>query len=62
MAAQRRHRRGPLLDGLDYRLMADRIIHGTLSEVLAAAGHPVPNERLQAADTLPDADDEEEQA
>ena len=48
---------------LDYRLMADRIIHGTLSEVLAAAGHPVPEANaFELADTLPDADDEEEQA
>ena len=32
---------GPLLDVLlDYRLLADRIIHGTLGEVLAQAGHP----------------------
>lgn len=34
---------GPLLDlALDYRILADRIIHGTLSEILAAVGHPVP--------------------
>ena len=34
---------GPLLDVLlDYRLLADRIIHGTLGEVLAQAGHPLP--------------------
>jgi len=34
---------GPLLDVLlDYRLLADRIIHGTLGEVLAQAGHPPP--------------------
>ena len=31
---------GPLLDVLlDYRLLADRIIHGTLGDVLAQAGH-----------------------
>ena len=35
---------GPLLDVLlDYRLLADRIIHGTLGEVLAQAGHPLPD-------------------
>ena len=34
---------GPLLDVLlDYRTLADRIIHGTLGEVLAQAGHPPP--------------------
>ncbi|ENO87028.1 hypothetical protein [Thauera linaloolentis] len=34
---------GPLLDvALDYRVMADRIIHGTLGEVIARAGHPMP--------------------
>ena len=34
---------GPLLDvALDYRVMADRIIHGTLGEVLAATGHHLP--------------------
>ncbi len=34
---------GPLLDVLlDYRLMADRIIDGTLGDVLSEAGHPPP--------------------
>ncbi|THF67093.1 hypothetical protein E6C76_01515 [Pseudothauera nasutitermitis] len=34
---------GPLLDvALDYRILADRIIHGTLAEVIARAGHPMP--------------------
>lgn len=34
---------GPLLDvALDYRVLADRIILGTLAEVLARAGHAVP--------------------
>ncbi len=34
---------GPLLDVLlDYRQLADRIIYGTLGEVLAQAGHPLP--------------------
>ena len=40
-AARRADLRIPLLDVLlDYRLLADRIIHGTLGEVLAQAGHP----------------------
>ena len=54
---------GPLLDlALDYRVMADRIIHGTLGEVLAAAGHPLPAANAFAhADMLADeADDDEE--
>ena len=35
---------GPLLDVLlDSRLLADRIIYGTLSEVLAQSGHPPPS-------------------
>jgi len=34
---------GPLLDVLlDYRVMADRIINGTLADVLAAAGRALP--------------------
>lgn len=34
---------GPLLDVLlDYRVLADRIINGTLADVLAAAGRPLP--------------------
>jgi len=34
---------GPLLDVLlDYRQLADRIIYGTLGEVLAQAGRPLP--------------------
>ena len=34
---------GPLLDVLlDYRQLADRIIYGTLGEVLTRAGHPPP--------------------
>ncbi|APR05075.1 hypothetical protein [Thauera chlorobenzoica] len=47
---------GPLLDvALDYRVLADRIIHGTLGEVLAAAGHPLPETNAFAlADVLPD--------
>lgn len=35
---------GPLLDVLlDYRVLADRIINGTLADVLAAAGRNVPS-------------------
>lgn len=34
---------GPLLDVLlDYRVLADRIVNGTLADVLAAAGHALP--------------------
>ncbi|NMG33230.1 hypothetical protein GRF61_02045 [Azoarcus sp. TTM-91] len=49
---------GPLLDvALDYRTMADRIIHGTLGEILAAAGHEVPEANaFEMADVLPDED------
>lgn len=49
---------GPLLDvALDYRTMADRIIHGTLGEILAAAGHAVPEANaFEMADVLPDED------
>lgn len=43
---------GPLLDVLlDYRVLADRIINGTLADVLAAAGRQLP--------LLDDEDDEE---
>lgn len=47
---------GPLLDvALDYRVMADRIIHGTLGEVLAAAGHAAPDANaFDVAEILPD--------
>ncbi|MDY0011446.1 MAG: hypothetical protein RBS40_00970 [Rhodocyclaceae bacterium] len=52
---------GPLLDlALDYRVMADRIIHGTLGEVLATAGHPLPEgNAFELADALPDDDEPE---
>lgn len=52
---------GPLLDvALDYRLIADRIIHGTLADVLARAGHPVPPANaFENAEALPDEDDDE---
>jgi len=47
---------GPLLDlALDYRVMADRIIHGTLGEILDAAGHPLPEHNaFELAEVLPD--------
>ena len=47
---------GPLLDlALDYRVMADRIIHGTLGEILDAAGHPPPaHNAFEIAEVLPD--------
>lgn len=46
---------GPLLDVLlDYRTLADRIIYGTLGEVLAQAGHPPP---ARDAFTVPEPDD-----
>ena len=46
----------PLLDlALDYRVMADRIIHGTLGEILDAAGHPPPaHNAFELAEVLPD--------
>ena len=55
---------GPLLDlALDYRVMADRIIHGTLGEVLAAAGHALPEANaFDLADVLPDEDPPAEDA
>ena len=47
---------GPLLDlALDYRVMADRIIHGTLGEILEAAGHAPPESNaFELAEVLPD--------
>ncbi|WP_018990182.1 hypothetical protein [Aromatoleum toluclasticum] len=55
---------GPLLDvALDYRVLADRIIHGTLADVLKNAGHAVPEANaFEEAEVLPDVDDEEENA
>ena len=47
---------GPLLDVLlDYRVLADRIIHGALAEVLAKAGRSVP--RASAFDEEPEEED-----
>ena len=57
---------GPLLDlALDYRVLADRIIHGTLGEVLAAAGQALPESNAFThadilAEALPDDDTVEE--
>lgn len=49
---------GPLLDlAFDYRVMADRIIHGTLGEILSETGHPLP--AANAFEQTPDLDDEE---
>ncbi|NMG42811.1 hypothetical protein GPA22_03550 [Aromatoleum toluvorans] len=55
---------GPLLDvALDYRVVADRIIHGTLADVLTRAGHAVPETNaFEEAEVLSDAGDEEEDA
>ncbi|THF60819.1 hypothetical protein [Pseudothauera rhizosphaerae] len=55
---------GPLLDvALDYRVLADRIIHGTLAEVIARAGHPMPEANaFEVADVLPDEDETGEDA
>jgi hypothetical protein len=55
---------GPLLDvALDYRVLADRIIHGTLAEVLTRAGHAVPaSNAFEEADRLPDQDTDEDDA
>ena len=49
---------GPLLDvALDYRILADRIIHGTLSSVLAEAGYPQPEHTaFESAESLLDED------
>ncbi|MCB1906571.1 MAG: hypothetical protein KDH15_04320 [Rhodocyclaceae bacterium] len=56
---ERRHgvvHEGPLLDVLlDYRLMADRVIQGTLGEVLAGAGRALPERNaFEIADTASD--------
>ncbi|MEK7881789.1 hypothetical protein [Methyloversatilis sp. NSM2] len=53
---------GPLLDVLlDYRILADRVIHGTLADVLAEAGHclPAANAFELAQDAQADEDGEE---
>lgn len=52
---------GPLLDvALDYRMLADRIIHGTLADVLTEAGHTLPHANaFDLADHLPDEDPED---
>ena len=49
---------GPLLDlALDYRILAERIIHGTLADVLSAAGHPL---KLPAHEDLSVEEDDDE--
>lgn len=52
---------GPLLDVLlDYRVLADRIVNGTLADVLAAAGHALPSTDEafdEDADSEPDSTD-----
>lgn len=55
---------GPLLDvALEYRIMADRIIQGTLAEVLSRANHPVPEHNaFEQADHLSDQDTDKEEA
>ena len=51
---------GPLLDVLlDYRILADRIINGTLADVLAAAGRALPVQ-ADLDDELLDSFDEDE--
>ena len=53
---------GPLLDvALDYRVMAERIIHGALADVLKGAGHPPPaHHAFNDGGTLFDQDEDEE--
>lgn len=49
---------GPLLDvAIDYRRVADRVIHGTLGDILAEAGHPLP---ARNAFDAPDDDEDED--
>jgi hypothetical protein len=54
---------GPLLDvALDYRVLADRIIHGTLADVLSGAGHAVPESNaFEQDEVLDDADSEQDE-
>ncbi|WP_019917647.1 hypothetical protein [Methyloversatilis discipulorum] len=50
---------GPLLDVLlDYRILADRVIHGTLADVLAETGHRLP--AANAFELAQDAQDTED--
>jgi hypothetical protein len=54
---------GPLLDVLlDYRVLADRIINGTLADVLAAAGRALPSQIELEEDVLDEIDDAELEA
>ncbi|GAA5161510.1 hypothetical protein [Viridibacterium curvum] len=51
---------GPLLDVLlDYRVLADRIINGTLADVLAAAGRSVPSQTELDEDVMDEFDEDE---
>ncbi|MFT3736779.1 MAG: hypothetical protein QM776_17505 [Rhodocyclaceae bacterium] len=51
---------GPLLDVLlDYRVLADRIINGTLADVLAAAGRSVPTQTELDEDVMDEFDEDE---
>ncbi|KAF7599855.1 MAG: hypothetical protein CGU28_05850 [Candidatus Dactylopiibacterium carminicum] len=53
---------GPLLDVLlDYRVLADRIINGTLADVLAAAGRALPAGLGEEEEELFDETDEAEE-
>lgn len=53
---------GPLLDVLlDYRILADRVIHGTLADVLAETGHRLPTANaFELAQDAQDTEDGEE--
>ncbi len=54
---------GPLLDVLlDYRVLADRIINGTLADVLAAAGRALPSQIELEEDVLDEIDEAELEA
>lgn len=55
---------GPLLDvALDYRVLADRIIHGTLADVLSGSGHAVPvSNAFEQEEDLTDADSEQDES
>ncbi len=54
---------GPLLDVLlDYRVLADRIINGTLADVLAAAGRALPAGMGEDEEELFDEPDEDVEA
>ncbi|HEX5127396.1 MAG TPA: hypothetical protein VFW00_11695, partial [Rhodocyclaceae bacterium] len=51
---------GPLLDVLlDYRVLADRIVNGTLADVLAAAGRVLPAQGEMDEDVMESFDEDE---